>query len=76
MTAYKDASEALMEGSAGIISTSIFEAKSYRPDGIRTSADLREALRFRCRVMSTSSMSYPMERAYKKTGGGLQLDSW
>ena len=40
-----------MEGSAGVIN-SIFEAKSWRPDGIVTSADLREALRLgkRCRI--------------------------
>ena len=48
MTAYKDASEALMEGSAGVISTAIFEAKSWRPDGIRTSRPQR-SIEFRCK---------------------------
>ena len=71
MTAFKDASEALMEGSAGVISTSIFEAKSWRPDGIRTSADLREALSLD--VNDVASIAYPWRGLTKKTGGGLQL---
>ena len=71
MTAYKDASEALMEGSAGVISTAIFEAKSWRPDGIRTSADLREALSLD--VSDVASIEYPWRGLTKKTGGGLQL---
>ena len=71
MTAFKDASEALMEGSAGVISNSIFEAKSWRPDGIRTSADLREALSLD--VNDVASIAYPWRGLTKKTGGGLQL---
>ena len=44
--------------------------KSWRPDGIRTSADL-EALSLD--VNDVASIAYPWRGLTKKTGGGLQL---
>lgn len=70
LTGFKDPNEALIQGTAGIISTSIFEAKSYRPDGIVASADLRAAIGLE--ETATASISYPW-RGLTDMTKGLQL---
>lgn len=53
---YKDANECLVKGDAGSIINAIHQAADYRPDGIVSMADMREAV---ATPDAVSSMQYP-----------------
>lgn len=63
---YKDANECLMQGKAQDIVSAVFEAKTYRPDGIVSAADLRKSLTV---VDEASDIKYPYEELNKCTLG-------
>ena len=52
----KDANQCLIEGKSGAVIEAIFQAKSYRPDGIVAATDLRDAI---CVDDAASSINYP-----------------
>jgi len=52
----KDANQCLLEGKSGAVIEAIFQAKSYRPDGIVAATDLRDAI---CVDDAASSINYP-----------------
>lgn len=62
----KDANECLIQGKQRDIVSAIFEAKTYRPDGIVAAADIRQALSV---VDAASAISYPYDRLNEITLG-------
>ena len=56
---YKDANECLVKGASGEVINAIFQAKAYRPDGILSPDDLREAIH---QVDAMSAVHFPYER--------------
>jgi twinkle protein len=52
----KDANECLMQGKSAEVIQAIFQAKTYRPDGIVAATDYRDAI---CVDEAASSISYP-----------------
>ncbi len=65
----KDASDMLVAGRGGEIITAIFQAKSYRPDGILAAADLRGLIRLDA---AAASVDYPWQRLTQVTLGMRQ----
>lgn len=63
---FKDANECLMNGRADDIITSIFQARSFRPDGIIGSNDLKEEM---LADNDQSNVSYPYPRLNEITKG-------
>jgi len=63
---YKDANEALLKGDTKAIINSIWQAKTYRPDGITSSAELRSVVG---KSDVASSVSYPYQRLNEITRG-------
>ena len=62
----KDANECLLQGKQRDIISAIYEAKTYRPDGIVAAADIRQALSV---VDAASAISYPYDRLNEITLG-------
>ena len=56
---YKDANECLVKGASGEVINAIFQAKAYRPDGILSPDDLREAIH---QVDAMAAVHFPYER--------------
>ena len=63
---YKDANECLLQGKQREIISAVFEAKTYRPDGIVAAADIRQSLSV---VEAASAISYPYKRLTEITLG-------
>jgi twinkle protein len=63
---YKDANECLMKGKANEIITAIFQARSFRPDGIIGSHDLKSEM---LKEDEQSLVSYPYPRLNDITKG-------
>ena len=63
---YKDANECLLQGKQREIISAIFEAKTYRPDGIVAAADIRQSLSV---VEAASAITYPYKRLTELTLG-------
>ena len=63
---YKDANECLLQGKQKEIISAIFEAKTYRPDGIVAAADVRQSLSV---VEAASAITYPYKRLTEVTLG-------
>ena len=62
----KDANECLVEGRGRDIVSAIFEARTYRPDGIVAATDIRDALAV---ADAASAVSYPYKRLNEITLG-------
>ena len=62
----KDANECLIQGKQKDIVSAIFEAKTFRPDGIVAATDIRQALSV---VDAASAISYPYDRLNEITLG-------
>ena len=63
---YKDANACLLEGKHKDIISAVFEAKTYRPDGIVAAADVRQSLGV---VEAASAIAYPYKRLNEITLG-------
>ena len=62
----KDINECLMAGKSAAVVSAIFEAREYRPDSIKTSADFRSVIG---QDDAASSIKYPYDRLNAITGG-------
>ena len=71
LSSYKDANEALVAGDAGAIVQAIFQAHSYRPDGIVSAEELRDVIGIEDAV---SPISFPYERL-NEMSKGIRLGS-